>query len=207
MDSTSHHDPLAGLDLEADSRAVPDSPALATVRKLVEEYDSLERDIKKVAARLGALSARKLQIERESLPGAMAEAGIQSFKADNGRSVEIKHIVNGSIPALSTIEKAKGPERLALQTRRDNAIAVVRAKWPGLIRTDLSVSLGKGETELATQVAELIRNQFQLEPSVDETIHPASLNSHFNELKEAGRLEDIPTEPFALYVGPIAKVK
>lgn len=201
------HDPLAGLDLEADARKVPDSPALATVRKLVDEYDTLERDIKKLAARMGELSSRKSQIERESLPGAMAEAGVQKFVADNGRSVEIRHIVNGNIPAVTTIEKAKGPERLALQARRDAALAVVRAKWPGLIRTELSLSLGKGETDLASRVSQLIRNQFGLEPSVDETIHPASLNSHFNELKEQGHLEEIPVEPFALYVGPIAKVK
>lgn len=207
LEKTTHHDPLADLDLEGDARKVPDSPALVTVRKLVDEWDKLERDQKELAAAMYATQERKFQIERESLPGAMAEAGVTSFVADNGRSVVVKQIVNGNIPALTTIEKAKGPERGLLQTRRDQAIAVVKSKWPGLVKTEVTVSLGKGETELATRVAELLRTEFQLEPSVDETIHPATLNSHFTELKDQGRLEDIPVEPFALYVGPIAKIK
>lgn len=199
---------LSNLDLEADARAAPDSPALGSVRKLVDEWDAIDRDIKKLDNLLAQRAARKLQIERESLPGAMAEAGVTSFTADNGRRVDIKQIVNGSIPAASTIEKIKDRiERAKLQARREQALTVVREKWPGLIKTELVVSLAKGETEVASQVAELLRTQFQLDPTVDETIHHATLNSHFNELKEQGRLEDIPVEPFALYVGPIAKIK
>jgi hypothetical protein len=206
-DSTVRHDDLSSLDLEADARNVPDSPALASVRKLVDEWDKIEVELRKLAGLVAARLERKAEIERSSLPDAMASAGVTSFVADNGRKVDVKQVVNGNIPALSTIEKTKGPEKGILQARRDAAIAVVKEKWPGLVKTELTVSLGKGETELATQVAELIRKQFELEPSVDETIHPASLNSHFNELKEQGRLEDIPVEPFALYVGPIAKIK
>jgi hypothetical protein len=137
----------------------------------------------------------------------MSEAGVTSFVTKSGRSVKIDEVINGNIPAISTIEKAKGEERVALEARRNEAIGIVRSKWPGLIKTEVSVSLGKGETELATQMVELLRKEFDVAPSVDETIHPASLNSHFKQLKDDGKLEEIPQEPFALYIGPIAKIK
>ncbi len=199
------------IDLLADStdlgNQVPDSPALSKVSELVAKYDEIGGNIKRLEASLAAAKQQKSSIEQELLPVAMSEAGVTSFITKSGRSVKIDEIINGTIPAISTIEKLRGPEREALQRRRDIAYAVVREKWPGLIKTELSVSLGKGEVELATQIAELLRKQFDVSPSIDETIHPASLNSHFKELKADGRLEEIPAEPFQLYIGPIAKIK
>lgn len=202
-----NHDALAGLNLEADARSVPNSPALTNVSNLVEEYDKLGQDLKVLLVRVEALGARRVQIERESLPAAMQEAGVSSFTTTWGRSVEVKQIVSGNIPALSSIEKAKGPEKTLLLSRREKCLAVIKAKWPGLIKTELSVSLGKGQTGLASRIAELLRKQFELDPSVDESVHHQTLNSHFNQLKDDGKLEDIPAEPFGLYVGPIARIK
>jgi hypothetical protein len=202
---------LSDIDLLADStdqgNQVPDSPALSKVSELVAKYDVLGGDIKRLEALLGEKKQARSEIERELLPTAMTEAGVTSFVTKSGRSVKIDEVINGNIPAISTIEKAKGPEKEALLQRRTTAIAVVHEKWPGLIKTEVTVALGKGETDLASQMVELLRTQFDVEPSVDETIHPATLNSHFKELKDNGRLEEIPVEPFQLYIGPIAKIK
>jgi hypothetical protein len=202
---------LGSIDLLSDSmdhgNQVPDSPALSKVSDLVAQWDVLGGDIKRLETTLAAKKASRADIEKELLPTAMSEAGVTSFVTKSGRSVKIDEVINGNIPAISTIEKAKGEERAALEARRNEAIGVVRSKWPGLIKTEVSVSLGKGETELATQMVELLRKEFDVTPSVDETIHPASLNSHFKQLKDDGKLEEIPQEPFALYIGPIAKIK
>jgi hypothetical protein len=121
--------------------------------------------------------------------------------------VKIDEVINGSIPAISTIEKLRGEERAAAEKRRAEAFRIVGEKWPGLIKTEVSVSLGKGETEVASQMVELLRKEFGVAPTVDESIHHASLNSHFKQLKDDGKLGEIPPEPFALYVGPRAKIK
>ena len=198
------------IDLLADSpdnSGVPNTPALQTVSALVAEYDVVAADIKRLDYELSVRKQRKLAIEREAMPLAMETAGVSSFTTPSGRSVKIEEVVNGNIPAATTIEKARGEDRLILVRRRELAISIVKEKWPGLVKTELSLSLGKGETELASRIAEEIRKLFQLTASIDETIHPASLNSHFNELKADGRLAEIPVEPFALYIGPIAKIK
>jgi hypothetical protein len=199
------------IDLLADStdlgNAVPDSPALSKVSELVAQYDLLGGDIKRIEAMLSDKKQKRSEIERELLPTAMTEAGVTSFVTKSGRSVKIDEVINGNIPAISTIEKAKGPEKEQLMQRRNTCLQIVHQRWPGLVKTEVSVSLGKGETELATQMVELLRKQFDVEPSVDESIHPATLNSHFKELKDNGRLEEIPAEPFQLYIGPIAKIK
>ncbi len=202
---------LPDLNLLGDSTDlgtnVPDTPALTEVSDLVAKWDLLGGDIKRLEAHVALKKQERSDIEKELLPTAMASAGVSSFVTKSGRSVKIDEVINGNIPAISTIEKARGDERVALENRRMTALAVVHEKWPGLIKTELSVSLGKGETELATQMVELLRKQFDVSAEVAETIHPGTLNSHFKELKDSGRLEEIPAEPFALYIGPIAKIK
>jgi len=186
---------------------VPDSPALTKVSALVADWDLKGGEIKRIEEKLAYLKKVRFDIERELLPTAMAEAGVTSFVTKTGRSVKIDEVINGNIPALSTIEKLRGDERTQMEARRTQAIDIVREKWPGLIKTELSVSLGRGETELATQMSELLRKQFGVTPETSESIHPMTLNSHFKELKNDGKLEEIPVEPFSLYVGPIAKIK
>lgn len=199
------------IDLLVDSTdlgtSVPDTPALSKVSELVAQWDLLGGDIKRLEAAVVLKKQARSDLEKELLPNAMSEAGVTSFVTKSGRSVKIDEVINGNIPAISTIEKAKGDERVALENRRMNALAIVHEKWPGLIKTELSVSLGKGETELATQMVELLRKEFDVSAEVAETIHPGTLNSHFKELKDSGHLEEIPPEPFALYIGPIAKIK
>lgn len=201
---------MTEIDLLSDSpdnASVPDSPALESISKLAEEYDLLQKDLKILAERTRVREERIKEIQQRAMPLAMEQAGVTSFVAKNGRSVKIVERINGNIPAVSTIQKAKGEDRIALQTRREQAIAVVREKWSGLIKTELSVSFGKGEAGLAARTAQLLREQLQLNPSIDETIHPATLNSHFKELKDSGRLGEIPVEPFNLFIGPIAEIK
>lgn len=199
------------VDLLADSQdhgtQVPDSPALIKVSDLVAQWDILGGDIKRMEMLLEQKKQSRQDIEKELLPVAMSEAGVSSFVTKSGRSVKVEEVINGNIPAPSTIEKKKGDERDILIRRRDEALAVVRDKWPGLIKTEVNVSLGKGETELAAQMVETLRERFGVAPTVDETINHMSLNAHFRQLKDDGRLEEIPPEPFALYIGPIAKIK
>lgn len=186
---------------------VPDSPALTKVSDLVAKWDLVGGDIKKLEALISAKKVQKVQIEQDLLPTAMSEAGVSSFVTKTGRSVKIDEVINGSIPAPSTIDKLRGDERVAAEKRRHDAFAVVHEKWPGLIKTELSVSLGKGETELASRMVVLLRKEFDVTATVDETINHMSLNAHFKELKNDGRLEEIPVEPFQLYIGPIARIK
>jgi hypothetical protein len=200
------------IDLEADSLEVApapatDSPALASVAALVTEWDTAQT--KKAKAEADAKAAQEiiLNIERERLPAAMADAGIKSFKTKTGRSVTIETVANASIPAQSTIDKAKGEMRTALMARRAAAYAYIGNNWPGLIKTELSLAFPKGEAGLASRIAQLIRDQFALAPEIAETVHPSTLNSHFKELRDQGKLGAVPADLFGLYIGPIAKIK
>jgi hypothetical protein len=200
---------LGSIDLESDGAAapVPTDEKIAAISKLAVEYDLLQKDLKILEERTRIRKERCLQIEREAMPLAMENAGVKAFVASNGRSIKIDEIVSGSIPAKSTIDKAKGDEKQTLITRREAAYAVINEKWPGLVKTELSVSFGKGEAEVALRMAKLISDQFQRTAAIDTSVHPGTLNSHFKELKEQGKLGEIPVEPFDLYIGPIAKIK
>src|SRR3954468_17193862 len=195
------------LNPEQDAQTIPDSQALAGVARWVDEWDDVVKRIDATEGLLSALKARKQKLEQEVGPAARFEAVVSGFRATRGRVVNIETVCQGNIPADTTIQKAKGEEREALLQRRQLGLAHVRQYWPGLIKTELSLSLPKGEAEVALRIAALIRNQFQLNPSVAESIHHATLNSHFKELLTMGRVGDIPIDTFALYVGPLAKIK
>lgn len=200
------------LDLLADSPdnavAVPGTPALQEVSKLVAEYDKIQGDLKKIAEAEKIRNERVKIILEQELPSAMEIAGVRAFITDSGRSVAIDEVVRGNIPAISTIDKEKDRTlKQVLLDRRAQAFDIIRKRWPGLLKTDVSVSLGRGEADVAPRIVELLRTQFNISADVDETVHHATLNSHFKELKQQGNLGDVPIEPFALYVGPIAKIK
>jgi hypothetical protein len=199
------------FDLEGDSleQATPiaDGEKLKAISALVDEWDKHQALILRAETALYRAKEQVAQIEKERLPAAMAEAGVTSFKTASGRAIAIETVANGNIPALSTVEKAKGSLRVALQERRDRALTYVRTYWPGLVKTEVSLALGRGEAEMASRIAEFIRKEFKLTPEVAETIHPSTLNAHFKEINQQGKIGEVPAELFALYVGPIAKIK
>jgi len=202
---------LSNIDVlgdSPDSQLIPDSPQLEAISKLVEEYDLLQSDLKVLAQRATVREERVEQILSRLLPEAMEQAGVMSFVTKSGRSVTVDDKINGNIPAESTIAKEKDPvKRAALQQRREEALRVIAEKWPGLIKTEVSVQLGRGELDVAIKAVKLLREQLDLPASIDQNVHPSTLNSHFKELKAEGKLEEIPVEPFALFIGPYAKIK
>lgn len=202
---------MIDIDVLSDSpdfKKVADSSELAAVSKLVEEYDLLQNDLKILAQRAAVREERVEEILSQLLPRAMDQAGVSSFVTTSGRSVTIDDKINGNIPAASTILKEKDPaKRAALVQRREDALRIITEKWPGLIKTEVSVSLGRGELDVAIKAVKLLRDQLDLPASVEQSVHPSTLNSHFKELKNDGRLEEIPVEPFALFIGPYAKIK
>lgn len=203
--------PLSSIDVVGDSpdaKVVPDSPQLEAVAKLVEEYDLIQSDLKILAQRVEVREDRIEMILSQLLPAAMEQAGVTSFVTKSGRSVTIDDKINGSIPALSTIAKEKDPtKKAALLARREEALRVIEEKWPGLIKTEVNVALGRGELDVAIQAVKLLREQLDLPASVKQDVNHNTLNAHFKELKAEGKLEEVPVEPFALYIGPYAKIK
>lgn len=189
------------------SQPTPDTPELQQVAGLAKAWDDAQALKKRAEAAVEQARATIREIEEQAMPTAMEAAGLRSFVTKSGRSITVEDVVRGNIPAISTIEKTKGPERQVLENRRMQAYAIIGEKWPGLIKTEVSVALGKGETELAAQVVKLLREQFDVTAEVAETIHPQTLNSHFKELLAEGKIGEVPPEPFSLYIGPIAKIK
>src|SRR4051812_11978594 len=119
--TTPQHPDLGSINLLEDSMdhgtQVPDSPALIKVSDLVAKWDLKKGRIRQLEAALDAEKRDVSSIEKELLPNAMSEAGVTAFVTKTGRSVKIDEVINGNIPALSTIEKAKGDERTILENR------------------------------------------------------------------------------------------
>jgi hypothetical protein len=113
------------IDLESDAPSNqsvrPDD--LAAVIALADEARGIQSWIDEMHRRLNDKCERLEQIEQHQLPELMTQIGMKQFQLASGETVSIKDIVRASIPSQTSIEKADGPERAALEERRKRSLA------------------------------------------------------------------------------------
>ena len=162
--------------------------------KLQESVDELENELKVVKKELEFFLTTKI-------PSAMEEVGVKSFTLSNGKKITIKDVIAG------TIEKSPDRE-FAYNWVIDNEGA-------DLIKTNVSIEFGKTEHNLASAFVDDCRNNYDIVPTVKETIHPQTFCAFVRE-KKAMRdemldngeyVEDIPYKDLGLFVGKKAVFK
>lgn len=152
---------------------------------LVAQRTSVDKLTKELAEEKEVL----LRIETEDLPELMREIGMKSVTLDDGSSVEVVDEVSCAIT----------------EERRAKAHAwLVENGFGGLIKTEVVVAFGSGEHDEAEALAEELRGE-DLEPSLLERVHPATLKSFVKEQMEKG--VTIPFDLFAIHPYSKAKLK
>lgn len=144
------------------------------------------------------------KMKTETLPDIMLSIGLQKFSLADGTEIKIEPKINANIPTLSSIERAQGNRRQELMDRRTFAFKYLRNHHAdSLIKTEIKVSLGKNEDELAKKVCnEILR--LGIQPRQEETVHAGSLKKFIKEMLADG--EHVPTDVFQLYQYKEAKI-
>lgn len=134
-------------------------------------------------AGLTAAKAVYLRMEREELPDLMRELTLTSIKLQDGTSVEVKDDLSCSITEFN-----KPAAHEWLKTHN----------FGGIIKTNVELSFGSDETELATEIAGKIEEEFHRTPELSEGVHASTLKSFIKEQKEsrASNPEDFEGDPF-----------
>lgn len=186
-------DPKAGaapIDYFADPVVSEQEPAtLERLSAMAVRAGELEGEIALAASALAELEDELHGIRRRHIPELMEGLGMDSFKMSDGREVTVDNKINASITAEH--------KPAAFLWLRDN-------NFDGIIKTNVDVSFGKGESADAEKAAELLR-EAGFEPSVAENVHPMTLKSFVKERLEEG--DEIPTEVFGIYEFKEAKIK
>lgn len=154
-----------------------------------DEYVKNESVIEELEIKVKDLKARNRFIEMNEIPEIMGAMAITSFELNSGEKVEVKEIVEISIPA--------DKKELGLNWLKNNG-------FEDLIKTAVTMNFGRSaeDREMADRVAEYLSEQ-SIPFERGETVHYQTLKAWGKEQVGAGRTP--PDDVFAVFIGRQAK--
>ena len=198
--------PTIDIEADASSQATTSPADLKQVSELCERALLLETRIAEQEEVLKELKEQQTTLITQSIPEAMDSCGLKNFVLSNGASVTVKPIIVASIPSEGAIAKAKDELlRDTMRARLGKALSELEAAGAGaLIKSELSVLLGKGQEQKLQHAATLLKS-LGLEPDISKTVNSNSLSSWARERIAAGLPVDY--ETFGIYDGRKAIIK
>jgi len=162
---------------------------LAGIAGLAKRAKTLEKELEELEAVMKERKDALRKLLEETIPAALQELGMKSFKMGDGSSIEVKPFYSASIP----------------EARRAEAYEWLREHgFDDIIKNTVSVRFGRGEDELCETLINLLREQsYPAEQS--EKIEPQTLKAWVREMTEQGN--EFPTELFGAYIGQKATIK
>ena len=173
---------------EADALRVNDDQ-ISGISALARRAKSLEKEINDAEDILKGYKEQYRKLTEETIPEALAELGMTSFRMEDGSSIEVKPFYSASITEARRAE--------AFQWLRDNG-------FDDIIKNTVSVRFGRGEDELCNRLLGMLGQQgFPVDQS--EKVEPSTLKAWVKERVTRG--EQFPMELFGAYIGKKASIK
>jgi len=150
--------------------------------QLARQVATLEEDLKAKKEEL------RLTSEQE-LPDAMQAAGLNQIVLSTGEKISIGEFYNAHI--------SKANQEVAYQWLVENG-------HEGLIKNEVLLKFGREESTVVDETVSALQSR-GLSPEVRQSVHPSTLKAFVKEQFTSGN--DIPTEPFGIYIGTKATIK
>jgi len=150
--------------------------------QLARQVATLEEDLKAKKEEL------RLTSEQE-LPDAMQAAGLNQIVLSTGEKISIGEFYNAHI--------SKANQEVAYQWLVENG-------HEGLIKNEVLLKFGREESTVVDETVYALQSR-GLSPEVRQSVHPSTLKAFVKEQFTSGN--DIPTEPFGIYIGTKATIK
>lgn len=168
--------------------------------ELVDKKDSLSSDLKEVNDTLAA--------HEKELAELLAAEGFaigSKIALANGRQLAIKDFFSASIPAQSSIDSAKDPEKMEeLAYKKDQALKWLDENNLGdIVKNNLVIAFGRGENDKSKKLMEELEEQ-GLEFIKDESVHPMTLKATLKEALQDGK--KVPFDIFSVIAGTIVTI-
>jgi hypothetical protein len=161
---------------------------LSRVASLVRQQLALESRISDLEDELKRTQKQLSDVAENKLPEALAEHGLKHLSMEDGSEINVQNYYSASIK-----EDRKGE---AFDWLRDNG-------YEDLIKNQVSISLGRKEDEIASNLVVTLREQ-GFEPLQKTWVEPMTLKAFVKEQVEKGA--PIPSETFGIYIGKKAKI-
>ena len=162
---------------------------LSIVSTLANKQLKLATDVAELEASLKAKKEELRLTSEQELPDAMQAAGLTQITLSTGEKISINEFYNAHI---SKANQEKAYEWL------------VSNGHEGLIKNEVLMKFGRDESEIVEQTVSALQSR-GLSPEVRQSVHPSTLKAFVKEQFTSGN--DIPTEPFGIYIGTKATIK
>tara|TARA_R100000234_G_scaffold38986_1_gene23106 strand:- start:2602 stop:3177 length:576 start_codon:yes stop_codon:yes gene_type:complete len=162
---------------------------LSIVSALANKQLELAAQVAQLEADLKAKKEELRLTSEQELPDAMQQVGLTEITLSTGEKISVKEFYNAHI------SKANQPIAYAWLIKNGHA---------GLIKNDILLKFDRGEDEKVEQTVSALQAR-GLTPQVRQSVHHSSLKAFVKEQFTAGN--DIPTEPFGIYIGAKAIIK
>jgi hypothetical protein len=180
------------MDFEADAAALTATDeGMSRLSALVQRQLDLEDEIGKQENVLQDLNVDLTRVRTDLIPSLMKELGFKKVTAENGAEVEIKPIVNATVPQDSA--------------RKEQALEWLRSVGLGdLIKNQVSAVFGRGEDDLANRVSAAI-SQMGVDVERKISVSPQSLSAAVRQRRSEGK--EVNTKVLSVFEGEVAKIK
>ena len=162
---------------------------LSIVSALANKQLQLATEVANLEAEVKAKKEEFRTTSEQELPDAMQAAGLTQIKLSTGENITINEFYNAHI--------SKANQEIAYNWLMKNG-------HEGLIKNEVSLKFGREESEVVEQTVSALQSR-GLSPEVRQSVHPSTLKAFVKEQFTSGN--DIPTEPFGIYIGTKAVIK
>ena len=163
---------------------------MSDLTQLADSLVSIDDEIKQSEIDLSTLKSKRKTIAEEHLPQLMEQAGISTLTLADGKKIAIQDFVDARI---------KDPTVAFEWLRETNNESI--------IKNNITVSLGRGDDELAQQVINTLKQQHDIDADVRIGVHNMTLKAFCKDALENPELaESLPREAFGIYEGKRAKI-
>lgn len=162
-----------------------------SLEKLVELAELLQKKDAEVVVANEALATVKGEADKlrgVTIPNLMQRLKMESFKLQDGSEISVKKDIKCSLS----------------EERKPAGLAWIREHGHGgIIKTEVSLSFGKGDEAKAKEAEKLLREK-GFSPDVGDSVHAQTLKSFVKERMEAG--DQIPLATFGVFEFKEAKI-
>ena len=162
---------------------------LNTVSSLAQKQINLANEVTDLEDMLKAKKEELRLCQEQELPDAMSEAGLTKITLSTGENISINEFYAAHI--------SKANQQQAYQWLVDNG-------HEGIIKNEVSLKFGRDESAVVDETVLALKSR-GLSPEVKQSIHPSTLKAFVKEQLTTGN--DVPTEPFGIYIGTKANIK
>jgi len=162
---------------------------LSKVSNLANKQLELSVQVSELEAKLKAKKEEFRLTSEQELPDAMQSVGLTQITLSTGEKISINEFYSAHI---SKANQEKAYEWL------------VSNGHEGLIKNEVLLKFGREEVEVVNETVSVLQAR-GLSPEIRQSIHPSTLKAFVKEQFTSGN--DIPTEPFGIYIGTKATIK